>query len=89
MGTSLSFYMKKRAEANPLFGSHVMKPNLFIGIFVCYLTSVAYCDISIQYDINTETGQSPISPYIYGFNFTHVTSDNLTVRRIGGNRLTM
>ncbi|MEN6308218.1 MAG: glycoside hydrolase family 44 protein, partial [Anaerohalosphaeraceae bacterium] len=45
-------------------------------------------DISVTYTINTEQDISPISPYIYGYNFDHVSAQNLTVRRMGGNRLT-
>ena len=66
-----------------------MRLFLLLGIVVvCFFVSVAYCDISVSYTINTETGQVPISPDIYGYNFDHVTGDNLTVRRMGGNRLT-
>ena len=66
-----------------------MRSFLCVGItVVCFFVSIGYCDISVSYSINTETGQAPISPYIYGYNFDHVTGDNLTVRRMGGNRLT-
>ena len=66
-----------------------MRPFLFLGIvIVCCFAPVAYGDVSVTYTINTETGQAPISPDIYGYNFDNVTGDNLTVRRMGGNRLT-
>lgn len=44
--------------------------------------------VNITYTINTETGRTAISPYIYGSNFDHVACENLTVRRMGGNRTT-
>lgn len=65
-----------------------MRTDLFLTIIACCLASVVYGNISVNYTVNTETGQAPISPYIYGFNFDHVTCDNLTLRRMGGNRTT-
>lgn len=60
----------------------------FLWIIVGCIGSIAYCDISVSYTINTETGHAPINSYIYGYNFDHVTGDNLTIRRYGGNRTT-
>ncbi|HML75803.1 MAG TPA: glycoside hydrolase family 44 protein, partial [Anaerohalosphaeraceae bacterium] len=50
--------------------------------------SPVQADISVTYTIDTQQDVSPISPYIYGYNFEQVSAQNLTVRRMGGNRLT-
>jgi mannan endo-1,4-beta-mannosidase len=52
------------------------------------LTAIGCAQITVEYTIETEHGRRPISPYIYGTNFDYITTDNLTVRRMGGNRLT-
>lgn len=58
-----------------------------IALFGWYISPVQ-ADISVAYTIDTQQDVSPISPYIYGYNFDHVSAQNLTVRRMGGNRLT-
>ncbi|MBN1765033.1 MAG: glycoside hydrolase family 44 protein [Sedimentisphaerales bacterium] len=46
-------------------------------------------EIDIKYIIDTENGRGPISEYIYGGNEWKLDSgENLTVQRIGGNRMT-
>jgi mannan endo-1,4-beta-mannosidase len=55
-------------------------------ITLCATSSQAA--ISITYGIDTTKNQRPISPYIYGMNLAGVNATNLTVRRLGGNRLT-
>jgi len=56
--------------------------------FSGWCVSRVQADISVTYTIDTQQDVSPISPYIYGYNFEQVTAQNLTVRRMGGNRLT-
>lgn len=65
-----------------------MKKATWIVLAVFGVSSIGSGAISVTYTINTETGRAAISPYIYGFNFDHATCDNLTVRRMGGNRTT-
>jgi hypothetical protein len=57
-------------------------------VFFVWCVSGVQADISVTYTIDTQQDVSPISPYIYGYNFDHVSAQNLTVRRMGGNRLT-
>jgi hypothetical protein len=61
--------------------------NLIV-FMIFLLSSMGYSAVSVTYTISTEQDRAAISPYIYGFNFDHVTAQNLTVRRMGGNRMT-
>jgi mannan endo-1,4-beta-mannosidase len=65
-----------------------MKKATWIVWAASWLSSVGIGAVSVTYTVNTETGRAAISPYIYGYNFDHVTCENLTVRRMGGNRTT-
>lgn len=65
-----------------------MKKTTWLVLAVSLLSSIGNGAISITYTVNTESNRASISPYIYGYNFDHVTCDNLTVRRMGGNRTT-
>lgn len=50
-------------------------------------TAPAVAAIPITIDINTQQERKEISPYIYGSN-SDIKLDNLTFRRLGGNRMT-
>ena len=52
------------------------------------LITMSYADINITYSIRTDQERKSISRYIYGTNFSMTNSENLTVQRMGGNRLT-
>ena len=65
-----------------------MKKGIWFVLAVSLLSSISHGAISVTYWVNTENNREAISPYIYGYNFDHATSDNLTVRRMGGNRTT-
>ncbi|MBN1764732.1 MAG: hypothetical protein JW860_05695 [Sedimentisphaerales bacterium] len=52
----------------------------------CLLPTITFGVVNVTYTINTETGQAPISPYIYGTNWGSI--DDATIKRSGGNRLT-
>jgi len=68
-----------------------MKDFKVILVFVALcvsLSSVVRADLNVTFQIDTTEGRAPISPYIYGSNFTLGAEENLAARRIGGNRLT-
>lgn len=65
-----------------------MKKITWLVLTVSLLSSMGNGSINITYTVNTENERASISPYIYGFNFDHVTCENMTVRRMGGNRTT-
>jgi hypothetical protein len=56
------------------------------GLFISLNLSIQAAPISVTYTIKTDTGQTPISKYIYGSNWGHST--DYTVQRTGGNRCT-
>jgi hypothetical protein len=61
----------------------------FIFVMLCVSLSTAiWADLDVTFNINTAKDRAPISPYIYGSNFTLGEEENLAARRIGGNRLT-
>ena len=64
------------------------KPAIAALTVCCLLSAATVADINVTYTIGTEQGRAPISPYIYGSNFTMAGAENFTIRRIGGNRLT-
>lgn len=62
-----------------------------ISVFILSnLSSLA--QINVTYTINTGTGRTTISPYVYGNNmvepWSRLKTENITARRLGGNRLT-
>lgn len=61
---------------------------LFLIILLLAFVKNVPGSIVVQYTVDTEHCRRPISPYIYGTNFDYVTASHLTVRRIGGNRMT-
>jgi len=56
-----------------------------LGIFI-FCRSLIAAPINVAYTINTDTGRTPISKYVYGANWGNSTM--YTVQRIGGNRTT-
>ncbi|MFL5728177.1 MAG: glycoside hydrolase family 44 protein, partial [Cytophagaceae bacterium] len=68
-----------------------MKKPLFLLLTFLQI-SAAYSQLSISYSINTSTGRSTISPYVYGNNLCETwysnRPENVTARRAGGNRFT-
>jgi hypothetical protein len=61
----------------------------FIFVMLCVsLPTAIWADLDVTFNINTTEERSPISPYIFGSNFTLGEDENLAARRIGGNRLT-
>jgi len=63
------------------------KPAIAALAVCCLLSAAAPGAINVTYTIGTEQGRSPISPYIYGSNFTMAAAENFTIRRIGGNQI--
>jgi len=62
---------------------------IFVFVMLCVgLLHMARADLSVSFSIDTTEDRAPISPYIYGANFTLGEEENLASRRIGGNRLT-
>jgi len=47
-----------------------------------------WANLNVTFDVNTVADRAPISPYIYGSNFTLDEDENIASKRIGGNRLT-
>lgn len=63
--------------------------STFILVVLCVnLPTIVWADLNVTFNINTAEARAPISPYIYGSNFTLGEDENLAARRIGGNRLT-
>jgi hypothetical protein len=78
-----------KAEHRKYFeGNNAMKVKIFIisGLFISLNLSIQAAPINVTYTIKTDTGQTPISKYIYGTNF-YMNTD-YTIQRIGGNRCT-
>ncbi len=57
-----------------------------VGIIFVFSSSAGAANISVTYNINTNSTRTPISKYIYGTNF-YMNTD-YTIQRIGGNRCT-
>jgi hypothetical protein len=64
------------------------RKTFLIILVYCQLYLTGYTAIIVTYTVSTEQSRAAISPYIYGYNFDHVSAQNLTVRRMGGNRMT-
>jgi hypothetical protein len=58
-----------------------------VGIIFVFSSSAGAANISVTYNINTNSTQTPISKYIYGTNW-YDTGTDYTIQRIGGNRCT-
>ena len=65
-----------------------MKVKIFIisWLFISLNLSIQAAPIAVTYTIKTDTGQTPISKYIYGTNWYDNT--DYTIQRTGGNRCT-
>lgn len=61
-----------------------MKKLFYIIIFLLTMITIYSANITI----NTSNQRAPISPYIYGINQDLSGGENLTVKRLGGNRTT-
>jgi hypothetical protein len=88
--TSTASKINRNPAAEGLIGKTWKMPLMKkrILLIALLLSSVGFGDLAVTYTIDSQQNRSPISPLIYGTNFDHVTADNLTVRRMGGNRLT-
>ncbi len=65
--------------------------RFIILIFIVLCTGsppAGWADLSIDFTINTAQDRAPISPYIYGANYSLGTEESIAARRTGGNRLT-
>jgi len=67
-----------------------MKRFFLFGIIILFFAfqGSLWAALNVTFDIDTTADRGPISPYIYGSNFTLGEDENLASRRIGGNRLT-
>ncbi|MBN2534377.1 MAG: hypothetical protein JXB88_15940 [Spirochaetales bacterium] len=69
-----------------------MKENHFFSVLVFLIPGLFLCINSFGFDvnftINIDQENEPISPYIYGTNQLLTDTENWTVQRIGGNRTT-
>lgn len=62
---------------------------IFIFIVLCTgLSSAGWAALNIDFTIDTTQDRTPISPYIYGANYSLGEDENIAARRTGGNRLT-
>jgi hypothetical protein len=67
-----------------------MKKALFILSLEFLLIISSQAQVNVTYTINTGTGRTAISPYVYGNNmvepWSRLKTENVTARRLGGNR---
>jgi hypothetical protein len=69
-------------------GNNMKQVIIFIisGLFISLNLSIQAAPINVTYTIKTDTGQTPISKYIYGSNWGNGT--DYTIQRTVGNRCT-
>ena len=60
--------------------------NNTMWVIIFIISGVQAAPINVTYTIKTDTGQTPISKYIYGTNW--YDNADYTIQRIGGNRCT-
>ncbi len=66
-----------------------MRRLIIICVFICVsLSSVTWADIGVLFFVDPAAERAPISPYIYGANYSLGGNENIASRRTGGNRLT-
>ena len=76
--------------AFPCLVDTYMKRTFLFGMIslLCALPGSLLADLNVTFNVDTTADRAPISPYIYGSNFTLGEDENLASKRIGGNRLT-